>query len=733
MKYHTTQSLNSNQSSLAGKMLNFLELHCISIFKYNFWFHCVSQMGKDLRSSSGFIHKKEVLDVKPLRAIFPVFPEQSSIPSLAGSFQPGVAPFYPFLVPNESQVPTKPNQAGPSNFDKTIPSPVPLNSYRTPSQYSERDSGPSRRETRSHKGGAAVDDGNSNYHRQSDQFTEGTSKKQRGRSRQKTTAVDGSLSKKTIAVDRSPSVDLDNIVAKSLKEFRLIGLEPAQQADGNKELINLILMVYNLLRRRIVQFEESRGDNPGFTRRPDMTAGNMLMSKGIRTNKRKIIGAVPGIEVGDIFFFRMEMSLVGLHAPVMAGIDYMGVNVSTGEEPLAVSIVSSAGYEDKNEDENVLIYSGQGGLDRKDGKVVDQKLDRGNLALETSLHRANEVRVIRGLKDIVNGTGKVYMYDGLYKIHESWREKGKGGCNVFKYKLVRIPKQPKAFTLWKSIQPWKDGATLRTYMILPDLTSGKEILPVCLVNDVDDERGPAYFTYTPFLKYKKSFDLPRPSSSCTCRGGCQPGDTNCPCIRINEGFIPYISPGVLVSRKTMIHECGSSCLCPLTCRNRVTQAGLKVRLEVFKTKNRGWGLRSWDPIRSGQFICVHGGEVIDTSKTIELGSEEDTHFIFDSTRIYPSLKCLPDGNPGVPFSLVLNAYSFGNVARFMNHSCSPNVFWQPVLRENNNESYLGIAFYALGHISPLQELTFDYGVAQENTQMKKNCLCGSSQCRGFFY
>lgn len=695
-------------------------------------------MGKDSGSSYGFIHKNKVLDVKPLRVIFPIFPEQSGIPSPAGSFQPGVAPFYPFLVPNESQGPTTPNQAGPSNFDKTIPSPVPLNSYRTPSQYSDGDSGPSRRDTRSHEGGAAFDDGHSNYHSQSDQFAEGTSKKRRGRPFKKTTAVETTAvnrppSKTTTAVNRSPSVDIDDMVAKSLKEFRLVGLEPAQLADGNKELIDRILMAYNLLRRRIVQLEESRGDNPGFTRRPDMTAGNLLMSKGIRTNKRKIIGSVPGVEVGDIFYFRMEMSLAGLHAPVMAGIDYMGVSRSAVEEPLAVSIVSSGGYEDKNEDGNVLIYSGHGGVDRKDGKVVDQKLERGNLALETSLHRANEVRVIRGLKDIVNGTGKVYVYDGLYKIHESWREKGKGGCNVFKYKLVRIPKQPKAFTLWKSIQLWKDGATVRTNMILPDLTSGEEILPICLVNDVDDERGPAYFTYTPFLKYKKPFDLPKPSSSCTCRGGCQPGDTNCPCIRINEGFIPYISPGVLVSHKTMIHECGSSCLCPLTCRNRVSQAGLKVRLEVFKTKNRGWGLRSWDPIRSGQFICVHGGEVIDTSKAMELGSEEDDHYIFDSAHIYPSLECVPDGNPQVPFSLVINAYSFGNVARFMNHSCSPNVFWQPVLRENNNESYLDIAFYALGHISPLQELTFDYGVAQENTRRKKNCLCGSSKCRGFFY
>lgn len=230
-------------------------------------------MGKDSGSSSSFIHNNEVLDVKPLRAIFPLFPEQPGISPPEGSFPPGVAPFYPFLVPNQSQGPTTPNQTRPSKFDKTIPSPVPLNSYKTPSQYSDGDSGSSRRDTRIHEGGAALDDGHSSYHSQSGQYAEGTSKKRKGRPSKKTTTVDGSPSKQTTAVNRppsktttavnrSPSVDIDDMVAKSLKEFKLIGLEPEQQANGNKELVDRILIVYNLFRRRIVQLEESRGDDP---------------------------------------------------------------------------------------------------------------------------------------------------------------------------------------------------------------------------------------------------------------------------------------------------------------------------------------------------------------------------------------------------------------------------------------------------------------------------------------
>ncbi|CAH9112606.1 unnamed protein product [Cuscuta epithymum] len=425
--------------------------------------------------------------------------------------------------------------------------------------------------------------------------------------------------------------------------------------------------------------------------------------------------------------------------PKYGGIDYMSVKLSLYEEPLALCIVSSGGYEDEGGDSDELIYTGQGGVQRPDGQMFDQKLERGNLALEKSLHRANEVRVIRGLKDYMTVAGKVYVYDGLYKIQESWAEKNKSGLNVFKYKLVRIPGQPEVYSLWKSIQQWKAGVAVRDGIILSDITSDVESIPVCLVNDVDDDKGPAHFTYIPSLKDPKPFLMPKHSLSCRCADGCQPGDTNCPCLQKNGGFLHYSSLAVLLTYKAMIHECGPSCSCPPNCRNRISQAGLKVRLEVFKTKNRGWGLRSWDPIRSGGFICEYAGEVIDASRAGEYGNESGDAYIFDATRNYPPLEAVrvgQDESPNIPFALVISARNYGNVARFMNHSCSPNVMWQPVVRENNNEAYYHIAFFAINHIPPMQELTFDYGLIQSDRgadRRRKRCLCGSPNCRGFFY
>ncbi|KAJ1433987.1 hypothetical protein SESBI_05835, partial [Sesbania bispinosa] len=349
------------------------------------------------------------------------------------------------------------------------------------------------------------------------------------------------------------------------------------------------------------------------------------------------------------------------------------------------------------------------------------------------MHRGNEVRVIRGMRDVAHPTGKVYVYDGLYKIQDSWVEKAKSGFNVFKYKLVRLPGQPEAYMVWKSIQQWTEKSVSRSGVILPDLTSGAENLPVCLVNDVDNEKGPAYFTYSPTLKNLKPIAPVESSAGCSCVGGCQIGNFNCTCIQKNEGYLPYSATAVLADLKSVVYECGPSCQCPPNCRNRVSQGGLKLRLEVFRTKDKGWGLRSWDPIRAGAFICEYAGEVIDNARVEELGGENEDDYIFDSTRIYQQLEIFPGDTeaPKIPFPLYITAKNEGNVARFMNHSCSPNVLWRPVLRENKNESDLHIAFYAIRHIPPMVELTYDYGIVLplKVGQKKKKCLCGSVRCR----
>jgi euchromatic histone-lysine N-methyltransferase len=667
----------------------------------------VMEGGGSGNNSTPIIDKTRVLDVEPLRTLVPVFPSSSKAPPF-GPYSSGFAPFYPFSAPQGSQATPDLNQQ-----THTTPA-APLRSFRA-----------------TESNGDAFDGEYESY-----DGSTGSAKRRPKSSSQK-------RARKIQDLDFTLSVDENNFV---------VGVSLSERDDGNREVVHSIQMRFDALRRRLSQLEDAKESPAGIIRRADLKAGNILMTKQVRTNMRKRIGTVPGVEIGDIFFFRMEMCLLGLHAPSMAGIDYMSVRNDLEEEPLAVSIVSSGYYDDDAEDKDVLIYSGQGGAANKDKGATDQKLERGNLALERSLRRGNEVRVIRGMKDSVNQASKVYVYDGLFRIQESWVEKAKSGCNIFKYKLVRIPGQPDAFGVWKSIEKWREALSSRAGLILPDLTSGAESVPVALVTDVDEEKGPAYFTYVSTVKYSKSFKLTQPAYGCNCRNACQPGNLNCSCIRKNEGNFPYTANGVLVCRAPMIHECGPTCPCFPNCKNRASQTGLKARLEVFKTKDRGWGLRSWDSFRAGTFICEYAGEVIE--KVSQVGEGEGDGYVFDTSHVYESFKwnyepglVEEDGSieaieePNVPSPLVISSKIVGNVARFMNHSCYPNVFWQPIMYENNNESFIHIAFFAMRHIPPMTELTFDYGKScsgeaaaddGSTSRGRRKCLCGAPICRGYF-
>lgn len=663
--------------------------------------------------------KTRVLDVKPLRVLKPLFtasgenPPSFPIPP-GGPAPPGTLPFYPFGVPREYQTSR-------SDAQREAPvAPAPLRSFRTPGQGKNVEAS---REDRA---------GDGRNYDNSDLRPSRPSRKMGKRSKESEFWV----------ADGEDSGGPDYAVP----------INSIQREDGDRNVVDYVLVTFDGIRRRLSQLEDSNEGQTGGIKRADLKAGNILMSKGFRTNMRRRIGAIPGVEVGDIFFFRMEMCVVGLHAPSMAGIDYLNVKGDHQEESVALSIVSSGSYEDDAGDKDVLIYSGQGGVSaKKDKEASDQKLERGNLALERSLRRANEVRVIRGMKDIMSPNSKVYVYDGLYRVQESWMDKGKSGANIFKYKLMRIPGQPDAFAVWKSIERCKEVMSTRPGLILSDLTSGSEHVPVSLVNEVDNERGPAYFNYFYDLRYIKPYNLSNTSHGCNCSDACKPGDLNCSCIQKNGGDFPFTGTGVLVSRKPLVHECGPSCRCSPNCKNRVSQSGLKLHLEVFKTKDRGWGLRSWDPIRTGSFICHYAGDVIDGSRLkhkLEQG-EGDEH-VFDTSRVYELFKWnYESGLLGehsndsseeysIPHPLIITAKNFGNVARFMNHSCNPNVFWQPVFYQQNKECYIRIAFYAKRHIPPMTELTYDYGILPDDRDIyitryrKKKCLCGTSKCRGYF-
>ncbi|XP_072466615.1 histone-lysine N-methyltransferase SETDB2 isoform X2 [Notamacropus eugenii] len=185
-----------------------------------------------------------------------------------------------------------------------------------------------------------------------------------------------------------------------------------------------------------------------------------------------------------------------------------------------------------------------------------------------------------------------------------------------------------------------------------DISHGTESVPVTFCNEIDNRRLP-HFKYRrrtwPRAYYLNNFSGMF-SNSCDCSKGCMDIE-KCACLQLTAKGCDESSawssakPTHGYSYKRLqqpvpngIFECSLLCKCdPRTCQNRVVQQGLQVRLQVFKTEKKGWGVRCLDDIDKGTFVCTYSGRLLSRVGLEEVGSvdgkeeeEEETTATNDS-------------------------------------------------------------------------------------------------------
>ncbi|KAL8568155.1 hypothetical protein ACOMHN_027678 [Nucella lapillus] len=80
---------------------------------------------------------------------------------------------------------------------------------------------------------------------------------------------------------------------------------------------------------------------------------------------------------------------------------------------------------------------------------------------------------------------------------------------------------------------------------------------------------------------------------------------------------------------------------------------------------------------------------------------------------------------------IMDAKSMGNIGRYLNHSCSPNVFVQNIFVDTHDLRFPWVAFFAGQYIRAGTELTWDYNYEVGSVPDKVlYCYCGSPMCRG---
>ncbi|GAB1599904.1 histone-lysine N-methyltransferase SETDB1-like isoform X1 [Argonauta hians] len=187
------------------------------------------------------------------------------------------------------------------------------------------------------------------------------------------------------------------------------------------------------------------------------------------------------------------------------------------------------------------------------------------------------------------------------------------------------------FTFDPNLHTHTEFVPIKTFCDIKDLSYGKENVPVSCVNGID-RQYPAYVEYSTKRCPAKGVHLNLEEEfliCCDCTDGCR-DRSKCACIQMtieattaSPGGHADESVGYKYRRLsepilTGIYECSSRCKCDYRCFNKVAQNGLQLRLQVFKTEKRGWGLRCLDDIPTGGFICIYAGQLL-----TEQGANED--------------------------------------------------------------------------------------------------------------
>uniref|UniRef100_A0A8C7KWN1 Euchromatic histone-lysine N-methyltransferase 1b n=1 Tax=Oncorhynchus kisutch TaxID=8019 RepID=A0A8C7KWN1_ONCKI len=251
-----------------------------------------------------------------------------------------------------------------------------------------------------------------------------------------------------------------------------------------------------------------------------------------------------------------------------------------------------------------------------------------------------------------------------------------------------------------------------------DIARGYEGVPVPCVNSVDSEPCPDNYKYVPDNCVTSPMNIDKNITHlqyCVCKDDCSSSSCMCGQLSLRCWYDKdgRLLPEFCREEPPLIFECNHACSCWRTCKNRVVQNGLRVRLQLFRTSRMGWGVRTLQEIPQGTFVCEYVGEIISDA---EADVRENDSYLFNL-----------DSKGDV---YCIDARFYGNISRFINHMCEPNLFPCRVFTAHQDLRFPHIAFFACETIKAGEELGFDYGDHFWDIKGKHfSCECSSPKCK----
>ncbi|KAM6943973.1 histone-lysine N-methyltransferase SETD1B-A-like [Lycodopsis pacificus] len=138
----------------------------------------------------------------------------------------------------------------------------------------------------------------------------------------------------------------------------------------------------------------------------------------------------------------------------------------------------------------------------------------------------------------------------------------------------------------------------------------------------------------------------------------------------------------------------------------------KKRIRFTRSHIHEWGLFAMEPIAADEMVIEYVGQII---RQVIADMREQR---YEEEGIGSSYLFRVDQDT------IIDATKFGNLARFINHSCNPNCYAKIITVDSQKK----IVIYSRQPISINEEITYDYKFPIEETKIP--CLCGADSCRG---